>query len=194
MFNMSFAVSNQDGIFLPVRGDLVKIHKLCPELKKQGYDLAKKRRDFHAGYGSTRHWYDPKKGEYTDEYYGCIGEMIFMQTMQAKNLGSDAEFPPLFSEDPKNLPDWDARIKGKTFEIKTIPPDDPDTRRVRMLVKLSECKENIDYYLAIKFIDEDHYIYCGYITGKELVKIRPQKFRFSVSYAVFLKDLKRVSF
>lgn len=194
MFSLQNSVSKQDGIYLPINGDHVRIHKLCPELKKEGYALAKKRRDFHAGYGSTRHWHDPKKGEYTDEYYGCIGEMIFMHLMQEKNLGNDAEFPPLFSTNPKELPDWDARIKGKTFEIKTIPPDDPDTRRVRMMVKLSEFKENIDYYLAIKFLDEDHYIYCGYIRGKDLVKTNPQKFRFSISYAVFLKDLKRVDF
>jgi hypothetical protein len=63
------------------------------DFKKAALYVAKKRRDFHRSYNTKRHWNDPSKGEYGDEYWGVLGEIIFRDHIKKKNLKEKSDFP-----------------------------------------------------------------------------------------------------
>jgi hypothetical protein len=155
---------------------------------EEAITTAKLRRQFHAEFGSQRHWYDPKKGEYTDEIYGSLGQIVFREKIREVGLGDRSEFCPLYTEDLSKLPDWDAKVCGKTIEVKGIPPDDEVARR-RLLVKKSEFK-CLDIYAAVKFWNKRQYSFCGFATGNEVAKAPVADFGFAPAHWIFLNELR----
>ena len=49
------------------------VHTLTVREQEMATEVAQKRRDFHRGYGSQRHWDDKEKGEYAE----AVSETIF---------------------------------------------------------------------------------------------------------------------
>jgi hypothetical protein len=167
-----------------------KIRNIHPEWKQIAMDSAVKRRQFHSKKGSINHWYDPKKGEYTDEYYGSLGQICFENIIKQIGLDKDSEFVPLYTSDISSLPEWDAKILDQTIEIKTIPPG---IGKKRLLAKVSEFK-NLDMYVGIKFWNDKEYSICGYITGNNLKRVEPRNFGFADAHWVFLDQLLPLGF
>lgn len=156
------------------------------EWKDEALDSAIKRRKFHSKFGSKNHWHDAKKGEYTDEYFGSLAQIVFQNRL--KDIGINGEYCALYTNNLKTLPDWDALISGKTIEIKAVPPDDEKIKRRRLLVKISEFK-NMDFYVPIKFFNESSYEICGYATGLEISATKPKSFGFAKAYWMYLEEL-----
>jgi len=174
------------------------IHRLTTWEKENAFKVAKERRDYHRSYGTTRHWDDEEKGEYADEYWGMIGEMVFRKHITHRILDEPIFFPPLWKVPQGERIKYDARIGDKTIEIKTIPPDSHGKRRIRMMIKAGEF-HNDDYYVAIKFWDEDTYSFCGYLTLKEVLdsgivnNARGTGGPYSEGYSIFLSDLHKMT-
>lgn len=163
------------------------IRTIKEEWKTEALNSAKMRRNFHESFGSKKHWSDPNKGEYDDEYYGSLGQIVFRERVKELGLEKLAKYAPLFTSNLKELPSWDANIEGCEIEIKTIPPDDVKAR-TRMLVKVSEAKK-VDVYVAIKFVSPTEYKFCGYATSEEVRKQTPVNFGFAPAYAIKLEEM-----
>jgi hypothetical protein len=157
--------------------------------KDEAWETAVKRRDYHAAFGSKRHWSDPDKGEYLDEYFGSLAQIVFRENIIKIGLSDVAEFSPLYSPDLKSMPIWDARILGKTIDIKSIPPDTNKIRK-RMLVKKSEFKK-LDFYIPIKFWNDNEYSFCGLATGEEVSRAEVTNFGYEDAYWFFLDQMPR---
>lgn len=163
--------------------------------KEEAWDTAIKRRKFHEAFGSKKHWSDPDKGEYTDEYFGSLGHIVWREKIIEVGLGKVAEFAPLYTPNLSELPDWDSKILGKTTDQKTIPPD-TDKIRKRLLIKVSEYKD-LDFYTAIKFWNEDEYSFCGMISRAEIKRSGPdhkKNFGFAEAYWFYLDELRPIEF
>lgn len=167
----------------------MKKHKAKPEWKKEAIETAHLRRKFHANFGSPNHWHDEKKGEYTDEYFGSLGHIVLREHCKMRNI-SGCQFAPLYTDNLSELPEWDAKIHNASVEIKTIPPDSSGIRRRRMLVKVSEFK-SLDFYLAIKFWDEETYSFCGLASGEEVSSAPVRDFGFAPAHWFFLDQMPR---
>ncbi len=153
----------------------------------EALETAKARREFHSGFGSKNHWYDPKKGEYADEVFGSLGQIAFRERIRALGLLDCSKFVQLYTEDLSNLPEWDAKVCGKTIEIKTVPPD-TDVKRCRMLVKVSEFKK-LDHYAVVKFWDDKSYSFCGFATGDEVGNAPVKSFGFAPAHWIYISEL-----
>ena len=154
---------------------------------EEAIETAQKRRDYHANLGSKNHWYDPDKGQYADEIFGSLGQIVFREKIKDLGLEKNSKFAPLYTNDLSELPKWDAEVCGKSIEIKTIPPD-TNVKRIRLLVKVSEFK-NLDYYVAIKFWDSKTYSFCGFATGSEIAKAQIRDFGYAPAYWLYIKEL-----
>lgn len=179
-----------------LRGDVFskenyEIFTIEKDFKNAAQYIAKKRRDFHRSYNTKRHWDDPLKGEYGDEYWGVLGEILFRNHIKQKNLKDKSDFPKLFTEDQKNLPKYDVKICDKKIEVKSIPPDSHGKKRIRLLIKESEF-HNDDFFIAIKFWDDNTYSICGYITLEEVLNTKITQLKYSKGYSFFLKDLQHI--
>ena len=161
--------------------------KIEPHWKEKALQTAKLRRQFHAKFGSPNHWHDSKKGEYTDEYYGSLGHIVFKEHFRKQGLLNVCEFAPLYTNNLDDLPAWDALVSSSSVEIKTVPPDDK-IKRTRMLVKVSEFKK-LDFYVAIKFHDQETYSFCGMATGEEVASFPVRNFGFAPAYWCFLDKM-----
>ena len=166
---------------------IMKIFEVKDYWEKEAMDAAIKRREYHAAFGSKRHWYDPTKGEYTDEYYGNLGHIAFRESIKKIGLEKYSKFAPLFVSDLGELPEWDALVLNQKIEIKTVPPD-TNVKRKRLLVKVSEFK-NLDMYVAIKFWSKSTYSFCGFATGSEILSAESRNFGFALAYWMFLDNL-----
>jgi len=166
----------------------MKTHTIKPEWKKEALETATLRRKFHSKFGSPHHWHDKNKGEYTDEYYGSLGQIVFKEHCSIMGISHLCQFAPLYTSNLSELPDWDAKIDNKTVEIKSIPPDDSKIKRIRMLVKVSEFK-SMDFYIAIKFWDSETYSFCGLATALDVISSPIKNFGFAPAYCLFLDKM-----
>jgi hypothetical protein len=169
------------------------IRQINPLWAEEAEEAGVKRRDFHRERNSKRHWYDSEKGEYTDEIYGNLAQIAFREFLKENYGDQDLDFAPLFTENMKSLPDYDARIGKARVEVKGIPPDtdEPDKRKIirkRLMVKKSEFK-NLDYYAAIKFWSKTEYSLCGYAKGSEILAAPLQNWGYAPAYCLFLDNL-----
>jgi len=167
---------------------LTPIHTVNRGVHLEALSASKARRDFHAGYGSKRHWHDAKKGEYADEYYGLLAEVLFRDRVNGLGFAEDFEMPELFTEDRDSIPSWDALLFNKTIEIKAIPPDTDGICRQRLMIKLEEFKK-MDFYVAIKFLNAREYIFCGWATGEEIEAAPIHNRGFADAYEIMMRDL-----
>lgn len=185
----------EQGILVNMK-DKFKVYTITDQKwKDEAWDTAIKRRKYHAALGSKKHWSDPDKGEYTDEYFGSLGHIVWREKILEIGLGPVSEFAPLYTDNLSELPAWDSKILGKTTDQKTIPPDTNKIRK-RMLIKLSEYK-NLDFYVAIKFWNEDEYSFCGMVSRKRIKDEGDEhksNFGFAEAYWFLLDDLKPVEF
>mgnify|MGYP003681295428 FL=1 len=172
--------------------DNYKLHRITDEEKKTSLEAAKKRRDYHKSYGSKRHWQDQEKGEYMDEYWGILGELVFRKHLSHRIIDENIEFPPLFTKDHANAPKYDSKIGSKRIEIKSIPPDSHGKKRIRMMIKESEFHDD-DYYVAIKFWNEESYSFCGYLTKEEVTNSDIVDLPHSRGYCFFLSKLRKMT-
>jgi len=172
--------------------DNYKLHMITSEEKKISLEAAKKRRDHHRSYGSKRHWQDKEKGEYADEYWGVLGELVFRKHLAHRIIDESLDFPPLFTKDHANAPKYDSKIGSKKIEIKSIPPDSNGKKRVRMMIKESEFHDD-DYYVAIKFWDEETYSFCGYLTRQEILDSNIIDLPYSRGYCFLLSELRKMT-
>lgn len=167
------------------------IHRVTCEQKEEATNAGTTRRNYHMERGSTKHYVVPNEGEYDAEVYGCLGEIAFRDIVKKVGLESVSKFHPLYSitkEDWDNKAECDAEIYAKTIEVKTVMP--PSGHKTRILVKKSEYKEGIDFYVAIKFIDEERYILAGFCTDEELKRKKPMTVgQGGPCYWMFLEDL-----
>ena len=168
------------------------VHEINGQDKSSALLIAKKRRNFHESYGSQRHWHDEEKGEYADEYWGVLGEIVFRKQFSHRIMDKSVDFPPLYTEDQANTPKYDSKIGDKRIEIKTIPPDSNGKRRVRLMIKESEFHDD-DYYVGIKFWDDDSYSFCGYLTKSDILQSEIIDLRYSRGYSFFLEDLRKMT-
>ena len=160
-----------------------------PSWLTEAEETAKKRRDYHSGKGSKQHWFDPQKGEYADEIYGSLGNIVFREFMKKAYPEVPCESAPLFTTKLKEMPDWDNLIDGKhSLEIKAIPPDDEKIKRIRLLVKKTEFKK-LDFYLGVKFWDINTYSFCGLATGEQVAGWPSKSFGYSPAYWCLLSEL-----
>jgi len=168
-----------------------------PAWKDEAWDTAVKRRQFHTGFGSKKHWSDPEKGEYTDEYFGSLGHIAWREKIKEIGLGPVAQFAPLFTENLKELPPWDSLILGRQTEQKTVPPDSEHKKRIRMLIKMSEYK-GLDFYTATKFWNDDEYSFCGMASKKDVERAiqegRVKSFGFQEAIWFYLDQLRPIVF
>ena len=172
--------------------DNYKVYSVNAEEKKIALEAAKKRRNHHRSYGSKRHWQDAEKGEYADEYWGVLGELLFRKHVAHRIIDESLDFPPLFTEDQVNTPKYDSKIGSKKIEIKSIPPDSHGKKRIRMMIKESEFHDD-DYYVAIKFWDEENYSFCGYLTKAEILNSGIVDLPYSKGYCFFLSELRKMT-
>jgi hypothetical protein len=170
------------------RGKCFKKYIIKEAWLEEAIETAKARRNFHSDFGSMNHWHDPKKGEYADEIFGSLGQIAFHNQIKENGLDKFSEFVPLYTNDLSTLPEWDAKVCGVTIEIKTIPPDEPNIKRCRMLVKVSEFKK-LDQYAAVKFWDDKTYSFCGFATGNEISNSPISNFGFAKAYWRFINEL-----
>lgn len=166
-----------------------RVLPVLPAWCDEAWETARKRREFHAALGSERHWTDVKKGEYGDEYYGSLAQIVFRERLLALEDRPACEFAPLYTDDLSKMPDWDALVEGKTVDVKAVPPSDKTTRRARMLVKISEFKR-LDFYVAVKFWDEGReYSICGAATGAQVADKAVVNFGFADCHAFYIDEL-----
>lgn len=165
-----------------------EVYLISEEIKMVSMYVAKKRRNFHRGYNTKRHWTDPNKGEYEDEYWGVLGEIVFRDQINKRKLKSIFNFPPLFTENQSTIPKWDAKVNDKTVEIKSIPPDSHGMRRIRLMIKESEFHKD-DYFVPIKFWDDNSYSFCGYLTLPEVLNSPIQTLKYSKGYSFLLETI-----
>lgn len=168
--------------------DGFEVLKVRPSWIKEAVKTATKRRNYHSKRGSKRHWHDPSKGEYTDEIYGSLAQIIFREKMKSDGFESICQFSPLYSESLDEMPTWDALVEGKTIDIKATPPDSAGIKRVRMLVKVREFKK-LDFYVAIKFWSKREYSICGFATGEEVASTPRVNFGYALAHWFFLDKL-----
>jgi hypothetical protein len=168
------------------------VHPITIREQETATEVARRRRDFHRGYGSQRHWDDKEKGEYADEYWGALGEIVFRKHLAHRILDESLDFPPLFTEDQTNTPKYDAKIGAKKIEIKAIPPDSNGKKRIRLMIKESEFHDD-DYFVAIKFWDEETYSFCGYLTRSEVLESDIIDLPYSRGYCFFLSELRKMT-
>jgi hypothetical protein len=173
---------------IPLCKENYEVHLISGELKSVSMYIAKKRRMFHRSYNTKRHWTDPNKGEYEDEYWGVLGEVLFRSQVKDRNLKSIFDFPPLFTTDQKSIPKWDAKVKDKSLEIKSIPPDSNGMKRIRLMIKESEFHKD-DYFIPIKFWDDNSYSFCGYLTLEEVLSSPIQQLKYSKGYCFLLSEI-----
>lgn len=168
-----------------------RIHTVTPEQLAEATEAGTTRRDYHRNLGSTKHYYDPEQGEYKNEIYGCLGEVGFRDIVIRNGLGPVSRFYPLYSigrEELGKKANHDAEIETKTIEVKSIIP--PSGHKKRILVKLSEYKKGIDFYVAVKFINDNEYVLAGFCTDEELRINTPRSFgQGGDCYWIYLKDL-----
>ncbi len=165
--------------------------------KEEAWDTAVKRRGYHAKLGSKRHWSDPEKGEYTDEYYGSLGHIVWREKIKQIGLGPVAKFAPLYTDDLSTLPLWDSEIMGVAMEQKSVPPDSGGKKRIRLLIKESEYK-GLPYYTATKFWNDNEYSFCGWVTKRDIDKAvaegNVKNFGFEPAIWFYLDQLKPIEF
>ena len=164
-----------------------KVRQINPAWAKEAEEAAIKSRDFHREKGTKGHWYDPNKGEYNGEIYGNLGQIAFREFLKENYTDMDLDFAPLFTNNIKSLPDYDARIGKTRVEIKCIPPDDRIVRK-RLLIKKSEFKK-LDCYVAVKFWSKTEYSFCGYAKGNEVAEAPLHNFGFAPAHWFFLDAL-----
>lgn len=131
-------------------------------------EAARRRRDSHRKRGNLGHYTDDNWGEYDQEFFGNVGQMTMQRDMAeyGRTVFEQCSWAPLYVEDVSALPPWDCLIMGIPCEIKTTSPD-TNVRRVRMLVKLSECKYS-DVYFGFKMLNDDTCELCGFATREEV--------------------------
>ncbi len=172
-----------------------RVHTVTPEQLAEATEAGTIRRNYHRKIGSTGHYYDPEQGEYQNEIYGCLGEIGFRDIVIRAGLKSVSHFYPLYSigrEELEKKAKCDAVIGTKTIEVKSIIP--PSGHKTRILVKLREYKEGIDFYVAIKFISKDKYILAGFCTDEELKKNKLMTVgQGGPCYWMFLEDLHHMT-
>ena len=171
----------------------MRVYEITQEEKDEALKIGMRRRNFHKQFGNKNHWTDPKKGEYGDEYYGALGEVLFYNSALRADLGGVLTRAPAFSEDPRSMPDWDFKLNGKEIEVKTVPPNGKteegrDIIRCRMLVKECEFKK-VDLYVCVKLVDEDHYYFPGYATGDQVAEAPLGNFGFKDCYYIPIDQL-----
>jgi hypothetical protein len=169
-------------------GDPYIARKVTPEELQEAIDAGKKRRDLHKGYGSTKHWIDPREGPYSNEIWGCLGEIVFRTALKRNNIEDITKYPSLCvdkTEELSSLPDWDYLIEDKEIEAKAIPPEE---YKKRLLVKVCEYKP-MDFFVGIKFLSKEEYFFAGWCTDEELREHPVQNFGFTNSYWRFLTEL-----
>jgi len=176
----------------PLNKSNYKVHAITVREQDTAIEVARKRRDFHRSYGSQKHWDDKEKGEYGDEYWGALGEIVFRKHLAHRILDKSLDFPPLFTEDQVNTPKYDAKIGSKKIEIKAIPPDSNGKSRIRLMIKESEFHDD-DYFVAIKFWDEGTYSFCGYLTRSEVLERDVEDLPYSKGYCFFLTELSKMT-
>ncbi len=160
--------------------------------KQEAWDSAIKRRNYHAALGSKRHWSDPDKGEYTDEYYGSLAQIVFREHLIKIGLEEASEFSPLYTDNLSSMPAWDAKVLGRTIDVKSVPPD-THVQRKRMLIKVSEYK-GLDAYVPVKFWNENDYSFCGMASKKEVDNAPVKNFGYENAYWFFLDQLRPLQF
>lgn len=160
--------------------------------KQEAWDSAIKRRKMHSAFGSKKHWTDPDKGEYLDEYYGSLAQILFRERIIEIGLSKVAEFSPLYTDDLTTMPPWDAKVFNLTIDVKAVPPD-TDKIRKRMLIKLTEYK-GMAFYIPIKFWNDDEYSFCGMASKKEVEAAPKMSFGYQVAYWFYLDKLRPLEF
>jgi len=167
------------------------IRTVSSEEIEEAKEAGIKRRQLHSGYGSTKHWIDKREGQYSNEIWGCLGEIVFRTAIKRAKIEDICEYPSLYVnkvEDLKSLPDWDYLLDGKKIEVKTIPPDTGKICKKRLLVKVCEYKP-MDFFVGIKFVNKEEYFFAGWCTDQELKENPPHNFGFTKSYHRLLSDL-----
>ncbi len=168
-----------------------RVHEVTCEQREEASQAGIARRNLHSSYGSKKHWHDERSGEYSDEIYGCLGEILFRDVVKKNDLQDVSYFPPLYVNSVKDLamlPPYDAKIEEKKIEVKSIPPGE---NKRRLLVKLKEYKK-VDFYVAVKFVSDNKYIFAGFCTDKELKINEPFNFKYTTSYWIFLTNLRHM--
>ncbi len=154
-----------------------RVRTITPKQLAEATEAGITRRDYHRSVGSTGHYYDPEQGEYKNEIYGCLGEIVFRDIVKKNGLGSVSHFYPFYSigrEEIAKKANHDAEICSKTIEVKTVIP--PSGHKKRILVKLREYKKGINFYVVVKFINDNEYVFAGFCTDEELKINTPRSF------------------
>jgi len=118
--------------------------------------------------------------------------LVFRKHLAHRIIDESLDFPPLFTKDHANAPKYDSKIGSKKIEIKSIPPDSNGKKRVRMMIKESEFHDD-DYYVAIKFWDEETYSFCGYLTRQEILNSNIIDLPYSRGYCFLLSELRKMT-
>lgn len=141
---------------------------------------ARRRRDFHAARGSARHWTDPQKGELDDEVAGSLGQIAVRQVLL--RWGLTVTVAPLFTEALDRLPAWDLAVGEVTIEVKTVPPDEGEKQRTRLLVKVAEYHPETAVYVAVHLPTWEHCTVRGWATGVEVAQWPVRNRGFAPAY------------
>ena len=64
--------------------------------------------------------------------------------------------------------------------------------RIRMMIKESEFHDD-DYYVAIKFWDEETYSFCGYLSRQEILDNNIIDLPYSRGYSFLLSELNKMT-